>query len=66
MSFHPLMPYGKGWHESERVLLEEGAPFTFTPERAAQLRRFAAGIRPSSASRRCWPRSTWRRSSRGI
>ena len=37
MSFHPLMPYGEGWHKSDRVLLDEGAPFAFTAERAAAL-----------------------------
>ena len=37
MSFHPLMPYGEGWHKSERKLADEGQPFAFTPERAAKL-----------------------------
>jgi len=37
MSFHPLMPYGEGWHKSDRTLLEEGQPFAFTPDRAAKL-----------------------------
>lgn len=37
MSFHPLMPYGEGWHKSERTLVDEGQPFVFTPERAANL-----------------------------
>ena len=46
MSFHPLMPYGKGWHKSERVLLEEGAPFAFTPERAAQLEEICGKYPP--------------------
>jgi NADH-quinone oxidoreductase E subunit len=31
------MPYGEGWHKSERKLVDEGQPFVFTPERAAHL-----------------------------
>ena len=37
MSFHPLMVYDKRFQKSERKLLEEGEPFTFTPERRAEL-----------------------------
>ena len=38
MSFHPLMVYDpKRFQQSERRLVEEGAPFTFTPERRAAL-----------------------------
>ena len=37
MSFHPLMPYGEGWHKSERSLMAEGQAFTYTPDRAAKL-----------------------------
>jgi NADH-quinone oxidoreductase E subunit len=37
MSFHPLMVYDKRFQQSERKLLEEGEPFTFTPERRAEL-----------------------------
>ena len=37
MSFHPLMPYGEGWHKSERTLAEVGEPFAYTPDRAAKL-----------------------------
>ena len=37
MSFHPLMAYDDRFHKSERKLFEEGAPFTFTPERRAAL-----------------------------
>ena len=37
MSFHPIMPYGEGFHRSDRVLLDTGDPFTYTPERAAEL-----------------------------
>ncbi len=38
MSFHPLMEYDpRRFQRSERKLVDEGAPFTFTPERRAQL-----------------------------
>ena len=38
MSFHPLMVYTPDqFHRSERELLDEGEPFTFTPERRAKL-----------------------------
>jgi NADH-quinone oxidoreductase subunit E len=37
MSFHPLMEYDARFHKSERKLADEGAPFTFTPERRARL-----------------------------
>ena len=37
MSFHPLMAYDERFHKSERDVVEEGEPFTFTPERRAKL-----------------------------
>ena len=38
MSFHPLMVYDEAhFHKSERATLDEGGPFTFTPERRATL-----------------------------
>ena len=37
MSFHPLMVYDKRFQQSERKLLEEGEPFTFTAARRAEL-----------------------------
>jgi NADH-quinone oxidoreductase E subunit len=37
MSFHPLMDYDARFHKSERKIADEGAPFTFTPERRAKL-----------------------------
>jgi NADH-quinone oxidoreductase E subunit len=38
MSFHPLMAYDPArFQRSERKLADEGAPFTFTPERRAKL-----------------------------
>jgi NADH-quinone oxidoreductase subunit E len=37
MSFHPQMPYGSGWHKSERRFAEAGEPFAFTAENRARL-----------------------------
>ncbi len=38
MSFHPLMEYAPArFQQSERTLVDEGEPFTFTPERRAKL-----------------------------
>ena len=38
MSFHPLMAYDAAhFQKSERKVADEGAPFTFTPERRAKL-----------------------------
>jgi NADH-quinone oxidoreductase E subunit len=37
MSFHPLMDYGRGLHQSQRALADEGPPFSFTPEHTAKL-----------------------------
>ncbi|MGH9410506.1 MAG: NADH-quinone oxidoreductase subunit NuoE [Vicinamibacterales bacterium] len=47
MSFHPLIPYGTDrWHKSERTLAETGAPFAFTPERAATLEEICSKYPP--------------------
>jgi NADH-quinone oxidoreductase E subunit len=46
MSFHPLMPYGEGWHKSERKFADDGPPFAFTAERAAKLERICADYPP--------------------
>jgi NADH-quinone oxidoreductase E subunit len=46
MSFHPLMPYGEGWHKSDRKLLDQGEPFAFTPERAAKLEQICGQYPP--------------------
>ena len=46
MSFHPIMPYGEGFHRSDRVLLPKGEPFTYTPERAAQLEEICGKYPP--------------------
>jgi NADH-quinone oxidoreductase subunit E len=37
MSFHPLMDYGKGHHQSARQLPEEGPAFAYTPDNLAKL-----------------------------
>ena len=37
MSFHPLMAYDDRFHKSVRKVLDEGAPFAFTPERRRAL-----------------------------
>ena len=37
MSFHPLMMYDQRFQKSERKVAEDGPPFTFTPERRAEL-----------------------------
>ena len=42
MSFHPQMPYGEGWHKSERVLPADGPAFTYTPENRARLEEICA------------------------
>jgi len=38
MSFHAVVPYGTPeFHRSQRAVLDEGPPFTFTPENRARL-----------------------------
>ena len=46
MSFHPLMPYGEGWHKSERKLADDGQPFAFTHERDAKLEEIGGKYPP--------------------
>jgi NADH-quinone oxidoreductase E subunit len=46
MSFHPEMPYGEGWHRSERRFAEEGPPFSFTPENRARLEEICGRYPP--------------------
>jgi NADH-quinone oxidoreductase E subunit len=46
MSFHPRMPYGEGWHKSERAFPEEGPPFAFTPENRARFEEIASRYPP--------------------
>ena len=47
MSFHPLMPYGEGWHKSERELLDEG--------RAVRLHAGARGASSKRSARKYPP-----------
>ncbi len=46
MSFHPVMNYGEGLHQSQRVLLEEGPPFEYTQERRATFEEIARRYPP--------------------
>jgi len=46
MTFHPLMPYKEGFQKSDRVLMEKGEPFTYTPERAAKLEEICGRYPP--------------------
>ena len=47
MSFHPLMVYDSGeFQKSERSMVPEGPPFTFTPERRAKLDEIIAKYQP--------------------
>jgi NADH-quinone oxidoreductase E subunit len=52
MSFHPLMDYGPGMHQSARTLADEGPPFAFTAENMAALEeicsRYPAAQRKSA------------------
>ena len=61
MSFHPLMVYDpKRFQQSERRLVEEGAPFTFTPLTARAFAGYvtlASLLQISMAFENDWPRS---------
>jgi NADH-quinone oxidoreductase E subunit len=46
MSFHPRMPYGEGWHKSERTLPDEGPAFAFTDENRARFEEIATHYPP--------------------
>ena len=46
MSFHPQMPYGEGWHKSERFVPDAGPEFAFTPEHRAQLEELCTHYPP--------------------
>ena len=46
MSFHPAMDYGRGRHQSQRAVPEEGPPFAYTDEHRAQLERICARYPP--------------------
>ena len=42
MSFHPAMDYGRGRHQSQRQLPDEGPVFAYTPENRARLDEICA------------------------
>ena len=46
MSFHPRMPYGEGWHKSDRQLPEEGPPFVYSDENRRRFEDIAAHYPP--------------------
>ena len=46
MSFHPRMPYGEGWHKSDRQLPEEGPPFAYSDENRRRFEDIAAHYPP--------------------
>ena len=46
MSFHPQMPYGEGWHKSERTLPSEGPLFAFTDDNRARFEEIASHYPP--------------------
>jgi NADH-quinone oxidoreductase E subunit len=46
MSFHPRMPYGEGWHKSDRQLPEEGPPFAYTDENRRRFEEIASHYPP--------------------
>jgi len=47
MSFHAVVPYGTPeHHRSQRAVLEEGPPFTYTPENRAKLEAMCARYPP--------------------
>ncbi|HJU43220.1 MAG TPA: NADH-quinone oxidoreductase subunit NuoE, partial [Vicinamibacterales bacterium] len=47
MSFHPPMPYGtEEWRRSQRVTLQEGPEFAYTPENRRQFEEFASHYAP--------------------
>jgi NADH-quinone oxidoreductase E subunit len=46
VTFHPLIPYGEGQHESTRKTAEMGPPFEYTPENRARLEEIAKRYPP--------------------
>jgi len=46
MSFHPRMPYGEGWHKSERTLADEGPPFSYSEANRARFEEIASHYPP--------------------
>lgn len=48
MSFHPQMPYGSGWHKSERKFAEDGPPFAYTAENRARIEEICTHYPPEN------------------
>jgi NADH-quinone oxidoreductase subunit E len=46
MSFHPQMPYGEGWHKSDRVQPEQGPAFAYTDANRARFDEIASHYPP--------------------
>jgi NADH-quinone oxidoreductase E subunit len=46
MSFHPQMPYGEGWHKSDRTLPAEGPSFAYTEANRARFEEIASHYPP--------------------
>ena len=46
MSFHPRMPYGEGWHKSDRQLPDEGPVFAYSDENRRRFEDIAAHYPP--------------------
>jgi len=46
MSFHPQMPYGEGWHKSERTLPADGPAFAFSEANRASFEEIASHYPP--------------------
>jgi hypothetical protein len=57
MSFHPRMPYGEGWHKSDRQLPEEGPPFAYSDENRRRFEDIAAHYPLEQRKSAIWPRS---------
>src|SRR5579863_10188520 len=46
VSFHPIMDYGRGRHQSARALAAEGPVFAYSPENRAKLEEICARYPP--------------------
>jgi NADH-quinone oxidoreductase subunit E len=46
MSFHPQMPYGEGWHKSDRTQPEAGPPFVYSDANRARFDEIASHYPP--------------------
>jgi NADH-quinone oxidoreductase subunit E len=46
MSFHPQMPYGEGFHKSDRAMADPGPPFAFSEANRARLEEICTHYPP--------------------